>query len=155
MANTLGMGQALPADAIADYILVDKARHELTLLREGRVLKTYQVSLGSGGPGPKRIEGDRKVPEGLYRIAGRNPKSGFHWALRLSYPEQRNIDQARALGKPPGGDVMIHGLRNGTGWLGRLHLLFDWTYGCIAVTDPEMDELWRAVPDGTPIEILP
>jgi murein L,D-transpeptidase YafK len=142
-------------DAPADKIIVRKSEHRMTLWREGRPLKSYAVALGRGGSGPKMREGDNKVPEGLYRISGRNPESTFYRALRISYPEPSDIASARARGDMPGSDIMIHGIRNGFGWLGALHRHFDWTAGCIAVTDREMDEIWRSVPDGTPIAILP
>jgi murein L,D-transpeptidase YafK len=144
----------LPADARADRILVVKSRHELTLFSGEAVLRRYQVALSHGGPGPKRREGDLLVPEGPYTIAGRNPHSLFHLALRISYPEPRDIAAARARGEPPGGDIMIHGLPNGLGWFGALHRRTDWTAGCIAVTDAEIEEIWRVVPDRTPIEIV-
>jgi murein L,D-transpeptidase YafK len=136
-----------------DRIRVDKEAHTLTLFRQGKVLKTYRVALGRGGPGPKLQAGDNRVPEGIYRIAGRNPHSAFHRALRVGYPTPEQIRQAQVRGVDPGGDIMIHGIRNGLGWLGSLQQRVDWTKGCIAVTDDEIEEIWRLVPDGTPIEI--
>lgn len=137
----------------ADRVLVEKSRRRLTLFQAGVPLKSYRIALGFGGAAPKRREGDGLTPEGLYHVCGRNPASRFHLSLRLSYPD--NADRARAAraGVPPGGDIMIHGLRNGFGWLGPFHHLYDWTAGCVAVTDREMDELWRAIPDGTPVDI--
>lgn len=140
---------------VADRVLVEKRAHRLTLLAGGRRLKSYRVALGTGGLAPKVREGDGRVPEGVYRIAARNPRSAFHLSLRISYPDAADLARARAGGYPPGGDVMIHGLRNGYGWMGRLHTLHDWTKGCIAVTDHEIEEIWRLVPDGTPVEIRP
>ncbi len=139
----------------ADFIVVRKAAHELTLYKDGRAVKTYRVALGTGGLAPKQRAGDNRVPEGLYRIDGRNPNSNFHRSLSISYPEPRDVAAARARGVAPGGGIMIHGIRNGLGWLGPLHLRDDWTAGCIAVTDEEIEEIWNAVPDGTPIRILP
>jgi len=136
-----------------DRILVEKEAHTLTLFRQGKVLKTYRVALGRGGPGPKLQAGDNRVPEGIYRIAGRNSHSAFHRALRVGYPTPEQIRQAQVRGVDPGGDIMIHGIRNGLGWLGSLQRRVDWTKGCIAVTDDEIEEIWRLVPDGTPIEI--
>jgi murein L,D-transpeptidase YafK len=149
-----GSVASLPPDARADRIIVRKSQREMTLLREGVPLKTYQVALGRGEPGPKRREGDGRAPEGVYRISGRNPDSAYHLSLRISYPEPHDVAAARARGEPPGGDVMVHGIRNGLGWLGALHRRIDWTAGCIAVTNDEIEEIWRAVPDGIPIEIL-
>lgn len=137
----------------ADRIVIVKHTHTLTLYRQGKVLKNYQVALGRGGTGPKVQAGDDKVPEGEYRIVGRNPHSAFHLALKIGYPTPDQVRQARAHGFDPGGDIMIHGIRNGLGWVGTLQRQVDWTKGCIAVTDGEIEEIWRAVPDNTPIEI--
>lgn len=142
-------------DGTADRMVVDKGQHTLILLRQGKVLKTYHVALGRGGLGPKLRAGDNKVPEGLYRIVGRNAHSAFHLALHVGYPTPEQALQARFQGIDPGGDIMVHGIRNGLGWIGPLQSHFDWTKGCIAVTDQEIEEIWRAVPDGTTIEIRP
>jgi murein L,D-transpeptidase YafK len=139
----------------ADRVLVQKQAHTLTLFRDGRPLKTFRVALGRGGSGQKVRGGDNKVPEGMYRIVGRNSHSAFHRALRVGYPTPEQIRQAQARGFDPGGDIMIHGIRNGLGWIGRLQREVDWTKGCISVTDPEIEEIWRLVPDGMPIEIRP
>jgi murein L,D-transpeptidase YafK len=139
----------------ADQMVVDKTQHTLTLLRNGIVLKTYRVALGRGGIGPKLKAGDNKVPEGLYKIVGRNNHSAFHLALRVGYPTPEQASQARLQGVDPGGDIMVHGIKNGLGWVGPLQRHVDWTKGCIAVTDQEIEEIWRAVPDGTMIEIRP
>jgi murein L,D-transpeptidase YafK len=147
------VGATLPPDAIADRVVVEKATRVLTLLSGNRVLKTYPIRLGRNPSGAKTREGDGRTPEGQYLIDHRNPTSRFHLALHVSYPSQTDIARAAAARVPPGGDIMVHGLPNGLGWLGRLHQLFDWTNGCIAVTDREIEEIYRAVPDGTPIEI--
>jgi murein L,D-transpeptidase YafK len=125
------------------------------LYRGEVLLKSYCVSLGSQPRGAKEVEGDGRTPEGSYFISNRNPHSGFHRALQISYPSASDTARARAIGKEPGGEIMIHGLRNGLGWLGRWHRLWDWTAGCVALTNAEMDELWRAVPTGTPVQIKP
>jgi murein L,D-transpeptidase YafK len=139
----------------ADRVLVRKAARRLVLMRQGRVLKSYRMALG-GQPGrPKECEGDQRTPEGKYVIDRRNPRSAFHLSLHISYPDQADVSRAAERGVSPGGDVMIHGLRNGYGWLGPLHRLRDWTTGCIAVTNLEIEEIWNAVPDGTEIEIVP
>ena len=145
----------LPSDAVADRIRVEKAARRLTLLRGDNILKTYRVALGGAPVGPKEQEGDQRTPEGLYRIDFHKADSDYHLALHVSYPEQRDIDRAAAQGVPPGSDIMIHGIRNGCGWIGAFHRRSDWTAGCIAVTDFEIEEIFRAVPDGTPIEIRP
>ena len=142
-------------DGPADRIVVEKHAHTLTLYRQGNVLKTYRVALGRGGTDPKVQAGDNRVPDGEYRIVGRNPHSAFHRALKLGYPTPDQVRQAQSRGVNPGGDIMVHGIRNGLGWVGSLQRQVDWTKGCIAVTDREIEEIWRIVPDGTPIEIDP
>lgn len=149
------LSDPLPPGVQADRILVRKALREMVLFRGGQPLKTYEIALGRGEPGPKRREGDNRTPEGTYRIDGRNPRSAYHLALHVSYPAPADVVAAKSRGEPPGGDIMVHGIRNGLGWLGTLHRRVDWTAGCVAVTDAEIEEIWRAVPDGTPIEIRP
>jgi murein L,D-transpeptidase YafK len=145
----------LPADARADKVVVHKRARTLTLLRGGAAIRTYEVSLGGSPAGHKAREGDERTPGGRYVLDYRNPASAAHRSLHVSYPDSADAARARARGAPPGGRIMVHGITNGLGWVGRLHRLVDWTDGCIAVTDGEMDEIWRAVPDGTPIEIRP
>jgi murein L,D-transpeptidase YafK len=144
-----------PAGTTADRLVVEKAAHKLSVYSHGVLLRTYQVSLGRAGLDAKQREGDQRTPEGRYLIDRHNPSSGFHKALHVSYPSQADIARARAGGYPPGGDIMIHGIRNGLGWLGRAHLLSDWTAGCVAVTNEEIDDLYQIVRDGTPIELRP
>ncbi len=144
---------SLPAGAKADSVVVLKGNRELILYADGKLLKTYPVSLGGVPLGHKQREGDERTPEGKYRIDWRNPNSAFHLSLHISYPNSDDKARARERGANPGGDIMIHGIRNGFGWIGRLHRWIDWTNGCISVTNEEMREIWRAVPNGTPIEI--
>ncbi|HEV8581089.1 MAG TPA: L,D-transpeptidase family protein [Thermoanaerobaculia bacterium] len=139
----------------ADRIVIAKAARKLHLYREDRLLKTYRIALGGQPVGPKRCQGDNRTPEGQYRITGRNPNSRYHRSLRVSYPNAEDRRIAQDLGCNPGGDIMIHGLPNGYGWMGKLHTQYDWTLGCIAVTDEEIEEVWALVPDGTPVEIKP
>jgi len=148
-----GDDKPLRTGAKADLIVVEKVAHRMTLYAHGRALKSYTISIGSGGTEPKTRQGDELTPEGSYAIDARNAHSCCYRSLHISYPSAADRAVARARGVKPGGDIMIHGLRNYTGFLGSLHRLMDWTNGCIAVTDDEMDELWRAVPDGTPIRI--
>ena len=145
----------LPDNVLADSIVVEKSTHERSLFKNGKLLRTYNVALGRGGPERKSQEGDARTPEGAYYIDSRNPQSGFHRALHVSYPNAIDVAAAHARGLSAGSDVEVHGIRNRLGWLGRLHRLVDWTAGCIAVTDSEIDEIWRVVPDGTPILIKP
>ncbi|MHA1524266.1 MAG: L,D-transpeptidase family protein [Alphaproteobacteria bacterium] len=145
--------QPLDKDLKADLIVIDKSQRKLTLLKGATVLKTYRVSLGRQPRGPKVKQGDARTPEGEYKIDWRNTRSGFHRSLHISYPNMADRAQARKLGVSSGGDIMIHGIKNGFGWLGRAHLLWDWTNGCIAVTDQEIREIWSAAPNGTAVEI--
>jgi murein L,D-transpeptidase YafK len=145
-----------PSDQpIVTRIVVEKQPHRMTVYQGKRALRQFRVALGHGGLGPKMQQGDGRVPEGHYVIVGRNPKSAFHLSLKISYPTSDQISAAAARGADPGGDIMIHGLPNGRGSVGRSHLATDWTDGCIAVTNPEIEWLWQKVPDGTPISILP
>lgn len=145
----------LLGDARADKIVVVKSTRTLALYRGSTLLKTYRIALGSNPVGDKQYEGDGRTPEGSYRIASRNGESCCHLGLKTSYPSGKDVKAAKTEGKAPGGDIMIHGLLNGLGWIGRWHRWVDWTAGCMAVTDAEMEEIYRAVPNGTPIEIKP
>lgn len=138
-----------------DSILILKHDHLLELISGGNVVKTYKVALGRGGLAAKKHEGDSLTPEGHYVIDARNASSRFRRALHISYPNGNDRKRAAALGVPPGGAIMIHGLPNGLGWIGALQQHYDWTRGCIAVTDSEIDEIWNLVPVGTPVEIRP
>ena len=139
----------------ADHVVVEKQARRLTLMRGDRVLKIYAIALGGQARGPKVCQGDNRTPEGTYVIDSRNQNSRFHRALHVSYPNARDREAARKARCNPGGDIMVHGLPNGYGWLGRSHTLHDWTAGCVAVTNDEIEEIWRLVPNGTPIEIKP
>ena len=127
----------------------------MQLLRNGRVLRTYLIALGGNPVGHKQREGDRRTPEGRYTISARNPKSSYHLSLRISYPNEADREHALKIGASPGGDIMIHGLPNNLPKLGAAHREYDWTDGCIAVTNEEIEEIWSLVPDGTPIQIEP
>jgi murein L,D-transpeptidase YafK len=139
----------------ADKILIVKSARTMTLLRGGKTLKTYKVALGTVPIGPKRIEGDHKTPEGNYVIDAKNAHSRFHLALHISYPGAADMETARKLGSRPGGAIMIHGLASSFAYLGPLHRQTDWTDGCIAVTNAEIEEIWKLVPVGTRVEIRP
>lgn len=139
----------------ADKILIDKSERRMTLLWKGTPVRMYRIALGESPVGKKQCQGDQKTPEGTYSITGRNPWSDYHRSLRISYPNADDIANARRLGCDPGGDIMIHGLPNGRGFFRAVHAVTDWTLGCIAVTDSEIEEIWGAVPDGTAVEIRP
>jgi len=155
MASYGSADEALPTNTPADRVVVIKSQRILMLMSQGKVLKSYKVALGGNPIGPKLQQGDHKTPEGTYILDRRNDKSRFYRSIHISYPDEKDRATAAKLGVSPGGDVFVHGLPNHFGWLGKSHLEMDWTDGCIAVTDEEMDEIWRAVPDGIPIEIKP
>jgi murein L,D-transpeptidase YafK len=140
---------------VTTRLVVHKREHLMRAYRGDTVLREFKVALGRGGLAPKVQQGDGRVPEGAYAINGRNPNSAYHLSLRISYPTPQQVRAAAARGIDPGGDIFIHGLPNGRGGIGESHRRFDWTEGCIAVTNPEIQWLWRSVPDGTPILILP
>jgi murein L,D-transpeptidase YafK len=139
----------------ADKILVLKSAHTLNLLSDGHIFRSYSVALGRNPLGAKARKGDHKTPEGLYTIDSKKQHSRFYRALHISYPDVTDKTRARVEGYDPGGDVENHGIENGLGWIGRLHRTVDWTDGCVALTDDEMDEIWSAVDVGTPVEIRP
>jgi len=145
----------LAQNVVADRILVEKSQQRMTLFSNGKPLKTYVMALGSGEPGKKAERGDLLTPIGHYTIRGRNPNSAAHLSLWISYPNEEDTARAAERGVSPGSFIMIHGIMNGWGWVGGFHRFMNWTAGCVAVTNSEMDEVWRAVPDGTPIEIVP
>jgi L,D-peptidoglycan transpeptidase YkuD (ErfK/YbiS/YcfS/YnhG family) len=139
----------------ADKVLIEKKERRLTLISKGEVIKTYKIALGGQPVGCKERQGDNKTPEGIYTIESRNRHSNYHLSLRLSYPNEKDKKRAKELGVSPGGDIMIHGIKNGLSWIGDFHAGIDWTEGCIAVTNKEMEEIARLVPNGTPVEIRP
>jgi len=144
-----------PILLVPDKILVEKKARQLTLLWQGHLMKRYRISLGTNPIGPKTREGDQKTPEGLYVIDYRRPDSRYCRALHISYPNERDQELARIQRVTPGRDIMIHGLGEDFSWMGSLHYVFDWTDGCIAVTDDEIEEIWKLTPVGTPVEIRP
>jgi murein L,D-transpeptidase YafK len=140
----------------ADKIVVIKSKRVMLLLNNGEILRAYRISLGKHPVGHKTHQGDQKTPEGTYVIDSRISDSKFYLALHISYPNDSDIKNAQKLGIDPGGDIVIHGLPNGLGKkIGKLHRMTDWTDGCIAVTNSEMEEIWKLIPDGTAIEIKP
>ncbi|MGD1973872.1 MAG: L,D-transpeptidase family protein [Desulfobacterales bacterium] len=139
----------------ADKVLIEKKARRLTLLSMGEVIKTYKIAIGVNPIGAKEKRGDNKTPEGTYIIDSRNSESDYHLSLNISYPNEKDKMRAKALGVSPGGDIMIHGIKNGYMWVGASHTEFDWTNGCIAVTNEEMEEIYRLVPNGTVVEIRP
>ena len=137
----------------ADKILVEKSRRQLTLIYQGQTVKTYAISLGPNPVGHKQQEGDGRTPEGTYRIDYRNPHSAFHLSLHISYPNASDRADAKKRGAKPGGNIFLHGGSSPSSIV--MPETRDWTLGCIAVTHSEIEEIWKAVVDGTVIEIRP
>lgn len=143
------------SNVIADSIVVEKARHTLTLFAGGQAVRTYQVALGLQPVGDKVRKGDNRTPEGTFFIDFKNAQSKYHKALHISYPDAAHEQRANALGVSPGGDIMIHGLPPAYASIGEQHRQWDWTEGCIAVTDKEIEEIFNATPTGVTIHIKP
>jgi murein L,D-transpeptidase YafK len=141
----------LAPSATADKVLVIKRKRKLYLLEGNRILKVYSVSLGGHPKGAKIQEGDERTPEGVYVLDWHNPNSDYYKSIHISYPNANDAARAKRMGVPPGGDLFIHGQPNNFPISAKA--TGDWTAGCIAVSDTEMDEIWRAVADGTPIVI--
>ena len=138
-----------------DKVLIEKKERRLTLILKGEVLKTYKIALGGNPIGPKERQGDNKTPEGTYVIDSGNKGSRYHRSLHISYPNEKDKKRAKELGVSPGGDIMIHGIKNGFSWAGDSHTEVDWTKGCIAITDEEIEEIEKLAPNGTIVEIRP
>ena len=147
--------EPLPGEQLADRVIVVKSAHTLTLYSRGQILKSYKVALGRGPAGPKDHQGDHKTPEGEYVLDAKNAQSRFHLALHVSYPNAADRQRAQKEGRDHGGAIMVHGVAWGFDWIGSLEHQIDWTDGCIAVSTSEIEEIWRLVPIGTPIEIKP
>lgn len=140
---------------MADRVVVHKAERRLELHHRGEAFKSFPIALGANPEGHKQQEGDQRTPEGEYVLDWRNPNSSFFLALRVSYPNAEDVRRARERGVNPGNNIMIHGLPNELRHSSREYLQADWTDGCIAVSNSAMIDIWLAVPDGTPITILP
>ncbi|MBO6899889.1 MAG: L,D-transpeptidase family protein [Rhizobiaceae bacterium] len=138
-----------------DLVVVEKSARKMMLISKGDTVRTYEIALGDMPVGHKQREGDERTPEGRYVLDWRNPNSAFHLSIHISYPDADDRAEAAAAGYSPGGDIMIHGQPNGFGWWSWLLQMIDWTDGCIAVTNADMDEIWEMVDNGTPIEIRP
>ena len=164
--GTMGVAAANPVHGNAasqelpriDKVVVYKGERRLELWHKAERVKSYRISLGQNPIGHKQREGDSRTPEGDYTIDWRNPKSRFHKSLHISYPNAEDKARARAKGVSPGGDIMIHGLPNSMDDNhpdAELMSQHDWTDGCIAVKNRDIEEIWKAVPDGTPITLYP
>jgi murein L,D-transpeptidase YafK len=153
LSITAALSQSSATDI--DKVLVIKHERLLRLVSRGKIVKTYKVALGTEPVGAKQRQGDHRTPEGTYVLDSRNAHSHFYKAIHISYPSPEDKTRAEAAHVAPGGDVYLHGLPNGFGAIGSAHTVRNWTDGCIAVTDNEIDEIWNLVKNGTPIEIRP
>jgi murein L,D-transpeptidase YafK len=144
-----------PAGSSITRIVVLKKERRLLVYANDQLLKSYAISLGENPVGHKAFEGDERTPEGKYFIDGKNPRSSFYKNLGVSYPNDADKIHAKKIGLNPGGQIKIHGLRNGFGWIGKFHRFFNWTNGCIALTNEEVEEIYQATQVGTTIEIKP
>jgi murein L,D-transpeptidase YafK len=154
----VGCASKPPERLAADQVVVKKSERKLMLMNDGKVIREYRIALGDAPRGHKMRQGDERTPEGNYILDWRNPRSSFYKSIHVSYPNERDRMFARAMGVDPGGMIMIHGLPNYLPANAVKHANYnrrDWTDGCIAVDNHEMDEIWQAVRDGTPIRILP
>ena len=146
-----GIATAAPIDLVK----VDKSDHTLSLISNGETIAIFHVALGGNPVGHKRQEGDRRTPEGHYLLDFKKPDSAFFRAIHISYPNEADEESAKRRGVRPGGAIMIHGQRNGLGWLSAASQRFDWTDGCIALSNKDMQIVWDLVNVPTPIEISP
>lgn len=147
--------QKIPAGISIDKIIVYKSKHTLEAYSNNQLIVTYKIAIAKNPVGAKEYQGDLKTPEGAYTINDKNPNSGYHKNLGISYPNAQDIARAKQLGKPTGGDIKIHGLKNGQGYIGKFLRWKDWSNGCIALTDEEVDELYDHTLIGAIIEIKP
>lgn len=152
--------EAYPRGGLADdcrfeRLLLEKGKRRLTAFSGGKAVRVYLVALGANPVGAKEVQGDKKTPEGKYTINDKNPNSAYHRNLGISYPNQADKTRAAKLGRSPGGDIKIHGLAPDFAFIGQAHRLTDWTFGCVAVTNDEIEELFERTHVGIPIEIVP
>ena len=139
----------------ADAVLAIKSEHRLYLMSKGKKFASFPVTFGPVPKGHKQQRGDKKTPEGSYSLSYKNAKSKYYKSIHISYPNRKGRANAKKLGVDPGDNIMIHGQPNGWGWASPVLQNFLWTDGCIALSNKDMDQVWKAVPPGTPIEIRP
>lgn len=142
------------SEAVVDKVLVVKSEHALHLMHRGEVIKSYRVSLGKK-TGPKQYEGDQRTPEGFYWINWRRHSENFNLSMHISYPNAKDLKRSQETGLPPGSMIMLHGTPNDDDYPEWFFSSLDWTEGCIALTNSDMQEVWKTVQDGTMIEIRP
>ncbi len=148
-------GPLYASDVAVDSVLVKKSERKMYLFANGKPVKEYDVAFGANPVGHKQKAGDERTPEGKYTLDYKKSDSSYYKAIHISYPNAKDFARAKAAGVNPGGAIMIHGQRNGFWWLAWVTQWFNWTDGCIAVTNAEMEEIWDLVKVGTPIEIKP
>lgn len=151
----LFFSQVLWAESAVTHVRVLKNDHKLQLLSGDRLVHEFHVVFGANPKGHKMEEGDERTPEGSYILDYKKIDSAFYRAIHISYPNAKDIAFAKSRGVKPGGDIMIHGQKNGLGWLPFISQRFNWTNGCVALSNKDMDIVWALVKEGTPIEILP
>jgi murein L,D-transpeptidase YafK len=143
------------AENKADLVIIEKSKRLLSLYKSEKLLSSFHVSLGTNPVGAKEQIGDGKTPEGRYRLDNKKLDSNFYKAIHISYPNAKDLENAKNLGVSPGGDIMIHGQKNGYSWATLFTQRLDWTKGCIALSNSDMDLVWDAVDVGTAVDIRP
>lgn len=143
------------AQSKVDLVRVLKSERKLELVSSGKVLKEFRIALGSNPDGHKQQEGDGRTPEGIYALDYKKSDSAYYKAIHVSYPNAVDTALAKARGVSPGGQIMIHGQKNGLGWLSFISQRMDWTQGCVALSNDDMETVWKLVDVGTKIEIRP
>ncbi len=144
---------SVTSQADVNLVKVDKSERKMYLIDNEKIIKEYDIALGASPQGHKQQEGDEKTPEGVYSLDYKKEDSAFYRAMHISYPNKKDKDNAKSKGVSPGGFIMVHGQKNGLGWLSFVSQYFDWTNGCIAITNPEIDEFMSLVKVGTKIQI--
>lgn len=139
----------------ADLVVVEKSKHLLSIYKAGKLLATYHAAFGGNPTGTKQKEGDKRTPEGRYILDYRLENNAYHKAFHISYPNAKNIENAKKLGVPPGSAIMVHGQKSGFEWASPVVQRFNWTRGCVALANDDIDQMWAMVDSGTPIEIKP
>jgi len=152
LALLLSPGLVIAGNTV-DFVLIKKSERRMFLIKNGRVLRHYDISLGRNPKGHKEQEGDKRTPEGHYLLDYKLEDSAFYKAIHISYPNETDLENARKKNVEPGGKIMIHGQPNGNGHLAKVTQQYDWTSGCIAVTNQDMDEIWQLIEENTPITI--
>jgi len=150
---------ALPCVSVAaekaDLVLVDKSKRQLHLLHKNEIFATFPATFGGDTKGHKQQRGDGRTPEGHYILDWKNGNSGYYKSIHITYPDAADKAAAAKAGRDPGDNIMIHGQKNGYEWLESLARFVNWTDGCIALSNSDMDKVWEKVDPGTPIEIRP